>query len=346
MKRLLVAALLFASSIAAEPAITGISPNAGPLEGGVQVTINGSGFVTCADSCPPMMFPLLVAFGGVVSRQVTVVDANTVIAVAPPHLPKTVDVTVTQNDGSVTRANAFTYSGDVDAAFERVLLPLFISYIDGAHGSRFLSEFRIAPAKSGLTNVFGIVFCHPIHFTPGCGPDEDLSEFPYQVDPGAVSPEWRYDGTPGRFIYIPRSEPQVAMNFRAYDVSRDAHNFGAEIPVVRARELTTAPIKLLGVPTDPRFRNTLRIYATAETAVAVSYSDFAHHVVLRPGVNLFDPAYAQFTDFPTGAGTIDLTITPSTVVPPLPGLVPPRVWAFISVTNNDTQAITTITPQR
>jgi IPT/TIG domain len=349
MKTLLAAVLLLwcAAPLAAEPAITSISPNAGPLEGGTRVTIKGSGFTSCAPSCPPLTQPTLVFFGGVGTGEVTLVDSNTLVAVAPPHLPKTVDIAVIQNDGRAELQNAYTYSGDVDAAFERILLPSFISHIDGAFGSRFLSDLQIRPAKTAGTRIFGIRSCHPIHFTPGCGPDDDLSEFPFTVVDNARSPEWRYEGTPGRFVYIPRNDPAVVMNFRAYDVSRDAHNFGVEIPVVRGREMRTDPIRFLGVPTDPRFRSTLRIYATAATIVEVRYGTTEHFLSLEPGENLFEPAYAQFTRFPVGADTIDVTVELIEALPPLPGFPPPPpIWAFLTVTNNDTQAITTITPQR
>jgi hypothetical protein len=341
------ALLLFATSIAAEPAITSLSPTSGPLQGGIPVTIKGSGFVTCRQPCPPMMHPPVVVFGGVVTADVTLVDANTLIAIAPPHLPKTVDVAVSQSNGNARIENAFTYSGNIDTAFERILLPSFVSYIDGVQGSRFVSDLQIRPAKNPGTRIFGIRFCHPIHPTIGCMPDDDLSELPFTVVDNARSPEWRYEGKPGRFVYVPRNDPPVVMNFRAFDVSRDAQNFGAEIPVVRGREMSTKPIKLLGVPTDPRFRNTLRIYATTPAAVVVSYGDVIHDLPLEPGENLFDPAFAQFTNFPIGTGTIDVTVELEEALPPFPGFPPPPpFWAFISVTNNDTQAITTITPQR
>jgi hypothetical protein len=89
----------------------------------------------------------------------------------------------------------------------------------------------------------------------------------------------------------------------------------------------------------------LRIYAEAETSVTVTIDDMAWHVPVRAGEHAIFPAYAQFSDFPSGAFTFDVTIAPSTAVPPFPGLTAPRVWAFISVTNNGTQLITTISPQ-
>jgi hypothetical protein len=58
-------------------------------------------------------------------------------------------------------------------------------------------------------------------------------------------------------------------------------------------------------------------------------------------MNRFDPAYAQFSDFPSNVGEISVVLTPP--APGEAGFATPY-WAFLSVTNNDTQFITTIRP--
>jgi hypothetical protein len=68
-----------------------------------------------------------------------------------------------------------------------------------------------------------------------------------------------------------------------------------------------------------------------------------HTIELRPGANIFDPSYAQFSDFPVGVGEVKVQIQASHII-----LSPPvsySIWAFVSVTNNETQHITTVTPQ-
>ena len=62
---------------------------------------------------------------------------------------------------------------------------------------------------------------------------------------------------------------------------------------------------------------------------------------MRPGLNRFDPAYAQIGDMPANVGPLRITITPPE--PGLPGFYM-SYMAFVSVTNNDTQLITTIRP--
>jgi hypothetical protein len=337
----LVLALLFAATttVAAQPlTITAVSPSSVDTAGGVEVTITGSGFAMCVICSPPLP-PPEVLFGMTPSPRVVVVDENTIRAVVPAHLPGTVlDVSVSQF-GVVTLPDALTFTGNVEEAFDRLLLPLFTGPIDGAFGSRFITELRLANSSSTTsTSLFGLI---PECRTAVCTITEPLEQ-PYGIHPnGSFGPDedFLYFGTPdspGWFLYVPKVAPRLEANLRVHDQSRSAFNFGTEMPVVYDREFTTEPIKLLGVPRDPRFRNTLRVYADAETFVTVEFNEAIHLITLRPGANLLEPAYAQFANFPIGAGTIDVTVRPSTA----------KVWAFISVTNNDTQLITTITPQR
>ncbi|HYR30162.1 MAG TPA: IPT/TIG domain-containing protein [Thermoanaerobaculia bacterium] len=342
MKRLIAALLLTAGPLAAQPVITSVSPNGGPVAGGTVVTIKGSGFEACPICSPPL--PPYVAFGGTPAYSVRIVDTETLEVVTAPHFPKTVGVTVDQWNGVATTPNAFTFTGKVEDGFEQVLLPIFVPPLQGAYGSLFNTHLRLAASSSlerswilGLTPFCALATCvYP-----------DPLEVPFELTPGIEQhpQDLHYTGAPGQFVFIPKMLPEPFMNLRVFDSSRDAFNFGTELPVVPLSEFTLRPIKLLGVPGDPRFRNTLRIYAEGETSVTVVIDDMAWHLPLLGGANALDPAYAEFTDFPAGIASFDVTIIPSSVTPPMPGLNAPRVWAFISVTNNETQLITTITPQ-
>ena len=342
VKALLAALVLSASTLSAAPVITSISPASGPVEGGTVVTIKGTGFHSCFFCTPPV--PPTIYVGGILTR-VDILDEQTIQFVTPAHLPGSVRITVDQDDGVASLADAFTYTGAIDTAFERVLLPILAGPTIGANGSLFITSLRVAnPSSTQGIDVFGLERYCPLS---GCIPI-DLFGTPYHIQPGvSLDPgEFEYRGRPGAFLYLPKSGPEPAMNLRVYDDSRGAFNFGTEIPVVHEREFTTTPIELLGVPLDPRFRHRLRIYATARTSVMVSWSDIATQVMVEPGENEFYPAYAELGDLAAGEGTIDVRVTPSSITPPMPGLSAPGVWAFISVTNNDTQLITTITPQR
>ncbi|HEX2121824.1 MAG TPA: hypothetical protein VHL59_09300, partial [Thermoanaerobaculia bacterium] len=110
-------------------------------------------------------------------------------------------------------------------------------------------------------------------------------------------------------------------------------------------------IALLDVPIDPRFRLTLRIYGLNRGTdfVNVTVNGKLHQIPLHPSSDPFTPSIIVFTDFPpphelpAGQSTINVTVdTPrgpgGVVIPGSP------IWAFIAVTNNVTQHITTIVP--
>lgn len=67
------------------PAVAGISPAQGPLEGGTPVTISGSGFTGATSA----------KFGGASGTSFSVVNDNTITCNTPPRLTKPGPVTVT-----------------------------------------------------------------------------------------------------------------------------------------------------------------------------------------------------------------------------------------------------------
>ncbi|RUR01400.1 IPT/TIG domain-containing protein [Labedella endophytica] len=85
----------------AVPTIGTIDPDRGPVTGGTEVTITGTGFedVAGADA---------VLFDGDPAASYTVVSDTEITAVTPPHAPATVDVTITNPDG-VSTPGEFTF---------------------------------------------------------------------------------------------------------------------------------------------------------------------------------------------------------------------------------------------
>lgn len=337
----LILLLALTCPAAAAPLITSISADHGPLGGGNVLTIRGSGFLFCEACSPPR--PPAVRFGGIVSPRVTFIDATTLTAVAPVHLPRRVDITVEQVDGSATLRDAYTFAGEIADTFEQLLLPVFVPPVNGAFGSRFITTLRMANASPRRVDVHGLLF--PCENISGCIVFDPL-EHPYRLEPDQPTSRFELGGTPGRFVYIEKDvAAKVFANLRVFDNTRSAQNFGTEMPIARAGDFRDG-IKLLGVALDPRFRNTLRIYSTAPIFVDIAFGDELHRVQLQHSgaSDHFDPYYYEFTRFPPGNGTVDVTV--SGVV--LPGAPPPPgvpFWAFATVTNNDTQLITTITPR-
>jgi large repetitive protein len=86
----------------AAPSVTGVSPAVGPVTGGTQVTITGTGFTGAT----------VVGFGSIAATNVVVVSATTITATSPAELPGPVDVTVVGPGGvsAATAADQFIYA--------------------------------------------------------------------------------------------------------------------------------------------------------------------------------------------------------------------------------------------
>lgn len=344
-----LAAVFIAFAALADPVITSVTPNEGPVTGGTTVTIRGTDLGgECVICSPPFPSPS-VFFDGVQATSVTFVDATRIDAVTPPHLPGPVSVTVHPNDGTkqATLQNAFTYVGELDESFEAILFPIFMPPVHGAFGSEFVTQARIFNHGDSFQPIFGMdtsctLIDPPIYPT-----------VPYLLGPGL---EFRLvtgcSQSTGRLFYVPKAAADtIAASVRVTDLTRQADSHGVEIPVVRRRDFREDRIALIGVPIDPRFRNTLRIYSLSpnQSFVNVMISNEWRQVPLTPGADEFEPHFAVVTDFPptpqlpAGKTTIEVYVdTPrgpgGAVIPGTP------IWAFITVTNNDTQHITTVTP--
>jgi hypothetical protein len=281
------------------------------------------------------------------------INDTTLEVVTPAHPPAIVPMRVRQLDGSnpVTVLSAFEFTGDPNEAFDPILFPIFTAPVRGAFDSEFHTRARIwneSPSESVL--LYGRdTSCYL--FSPVL-----TSLIPLELQQNGIDQVMLTDCSTsiGRVFWVAKEKDTIAANLRVTDVTRQATSHGVEIPVVHRDDFTeTGRISLLGVPIDPRFRNTLRIYSLGRgpQRVSVQVGNQAHQITLQPGEDMFEPSYAQFTDFPlpadlpAGQDTIRVVVDaiPACPICPLPHVLPP-VWAFITVTNNETQQITTITP--
>lgn len=350
--KLLFAFLFVASSAAASPVITGVSPDRGPASGGWAVIVHGSGFVNqCANCSPPVPDPE-VYFGSTRAESVGVFDEFGLHVVAPPHAAGTVAVTVTQNGGteSFTLPNAFTYVDDLYEAFDPILFPIFSPPVHGQGGSEFRTTATAWNKGAQTATLYGVDWgCsfdppadpkNPFWLRTG-GPEQDL--FPACSE------------TAGKLFFVPKGQTSVATSLRVWEVTRQDENHGVEIPVVRLKDFSEEPIALIGVPNDPKFRLTLRIYGLNRGVEEVTIFVFGdggevlefEQIPLLHTNDPFQPSYAVFTGFPDPATIEDKELKVMLGVPRGPGnVVPPPtpLWAFITVTNNETQHITTISP--
>jgi hypothetical protein len=234
---------------------------------------------------------------------------------------------------------------------EQLLLPVFTPPVHGAHGAEFHTELRMANTGEDPILLLGIQGqCHFI-----CPP---LPVYILEAGAEAGPGDFGFNGSPGRFLFVPQDQiSSLAMSLRVRDVTRQAENFGTEIPIPRERDFVDGPIHFVGVPTDPRFRNALRIYASSPMDVLVTVGNrppvriaLTGPSITFPPTGIPDfskPAYGFFADFPTDGAPVRVTVEPEPGLIITSQLLPfeTPIWAFITVTNNETQAIATITPQ-
>ncbi|HVE73226.1 MAG TPA: hypothetical protein VNI54_17795 [Thermoanaerobaculia bacterium] len=261
---------------------------------------------------------------------------------APAHARGFADVTITANGQTFTSKNALYFYDPTEepdpSLWMRVLFPVLFNTA-GAHGSQWVSEAAISNAGRSYVQNFNRIDTEPC-IDWGCS---------QLLSPGGFFP---FDGSGhpnGVALLVPRSEvDQLAFLLRVRNVARQAEGFGTEIPVLREdRMFADAPLTLLDVPLDPRYRVKLRIYAFDTEAFATfvdvqrgkTFSGFPlqYHRACTGLACAATPAYAE-VDLPPGneGERVNLHISQATA-----GSL---TWAFATVTNNETQQVTIVTP--
>ena len=274
-----------------------------------------------------------VKFGDAVAT-VTNATVFDITVAAPAHAPGVVDVTV----GGSTATAAFYYAPNDKtpdpAFFEPVFFPIAFSG-PGALGSQWTTQITLRN-----DNDYSVPVLPLSTFNLGCV---------LECDSLVTKNSTRTTGinTPnGFFAYVPRqASPAVHFNTLIKDLSRQSEALGTEIPVVREKDFFGRPLELLNVPTDPRFRVALRVFgASAGASLTIQPLNSDDPLVSTVVVPTGTPPVAQISDlvatYPQLAGKGNLRIT---LTPTIRGN--PDLWALISVTNNATQHVTTISPQ-
>jgi hypothetical protein len=228
----------------------------------------------------------------------------------------------------------FTLAGalrgeDVDV----YLIPVAPQLQAGAYGSLWTNEFTVHNAATTpfvirtTTCSPVIVSClaHDVLLQPG----QTLTPTVYR-DAGALEAGW---------IQVQRPHAGLAMQLRIRDLSRQAEEWGTELPLINLESFRSS-IQLLDVPTDPRFRVTLRVYSTKATSAQVRLLTAGSTTPLsEQTVNLIG-------DFPTEAQVpLPANLAATNLRIEIAGLGSELLWAFASITSNITQHVTTITPQ-
>ena len=245
------------------------------------------------------------------------------------------------------------------APIERFLVPIFLQQqpASGAFGSSWVSEFRVLYTGSSSTmiqNLGGIA-------TDGAG----FHPFILEPDRVVAYPFITIDGfsgaTPGAILNVAATgADDVDFQLRIRDTSREARGWGTSIPVVSESRFSRERIHLFDVPTRHNYRWMVRIYSMSGSGnVRVRL-----HPVYTSGGSSFAPdpqiatisvplsppiantaGYAQVTldNFGDYSGEIARHHQFRVTVEPEGDFA---VWAMVSITNNVTNEVTMIVPQR
>lgn len=265
---------------------------------------------------------LSVRFDGVPSPSVRFIDADHIAAIVPKlSTSGAVDVAA----GGPTARNIFLYDAAPPAGeVVRVLFPIAFSG-RGAFGSDWRTENWIRNA--GL-----------IALPTGLGEP---------VPPGGRFQIPVENASRGLIATIPRALlDTAAFSSRIRDVSRNHLNAGTELRVI-TEDMMRAELVIPNVKFDEHYRYTLRVYdidsISRKVIVRMTLPGGGEEIgateltLLAEGAGT--PGYATVELLnPGNASQVDLRIT---------GLgAHPRLWAFVSATNNDTQLVTTYSPDR
>lgn len=311
--------LLFAISLPlfGDITVSTVTPSAGLIAGGTIVHIHGTNLLGAPLACAALECSVYVRFGDTLGS-VIFDSAGEIVAVAPPHAAGAVDLVVNVPVNTpLTLKNAFVYQDPADTNV-RLLLP-------------------IAAGTQGILNTSWQtdVLAHNETTSPVVIAGTTVA--PLATQKLALSP-----ASTGMFLQIPRSVFEgVTVTTHVHDKTHDAENLGVDVPSVPETQFRRAVV-LNGIPNDARYRLLLRVYGYPGTyAVTVRVRDDSFNQMLT-SQNLTlagsDVAYLQMPITAPSTSPV-LRVEVTTTQPS-----DPPIWAFITLTNNATEAVTTITP--
>ncbi|MFA6954689.1 MAG: hypothetical protein WC538_02315 [Thermoanaerobaculia bacterium] len=343
--------------VSGSPVPVVVSPAFDAETGGCSVSIFGP-FPCNSPPCTPPE----VLFGTKQSPEVRHPYNGFIDAVAPPG-QGIVDVTVKSGTFSYTKVSAFQYVSRDD--WEALLLPIHIpNVVEGAYGSRWIIDWSVlneneTPLEAGLDLLAIDVSCQvtcpafpPLY--PGA-----VESYLRLVSPNIGSPP------PVALFHVRKEAAEhLTGSLRTRDLTRQSENWGCEIPIIRERELQSS-VTLVDVPREERFRQRLRIYDPVYPAepARVEFFDPSGPLLVAKEVELAWPVGSIGGLPPVGRfpGSPGFPLQPAVAeidlgaVPELQGheririrvtaRYGQKIWAFVSITNNETQHVSTVTPQ-
>ncbi len=362
---LAVLLLLVASAVTAAPTVTSIEPNVGFTFRETIVTIHGTELsesdFDCRGSVNQPFCPARVFFGptGMEGTVLNATPTTLTVRVQPrPHGEAGPVLVRLRSKGDVVFASGFRWdqskTSDNAADYNRYLIPITTGQVPGANGSLWSTEWVVR-------NNTGTPYAMIWHYCP-----PTVSPCPNQLMPAQTTTRRgiyaRGDGNDGAYVYVPKPMAP-SMSLRVRELSQNAQSFGTELPIVRETDYRSL-MELLDIPTDPKYRATLRLYGPGPEPHQVTVSVFSEpggQLIERYPVELsgivhvapegfpLHPAYAQLdplTPAVRASGDRVRIVVYSEAWWSL--ISPPPPWpayAFLSITNNETQQVTTVTPK-
>ena len=301
-----------------------IAPYGVPTSGGLMLLSN-----------PSFLPDVTLTIGGVsVSPRSNF--SGLIAADAPPHPAGPVDVVINSPLATVTAKAALIYYDPASAdpaVFEPILFPLSFQGA-GALGSQWTTESFIY-ANGSLAFFRDAVPCD------GCGT---------MLSSG--SRRLTNNGNPwGHVLYVLRGRvPALEFASRIRDTSRQSQTAGTEVPVVHDRDFRS-DLRFMNVPADSRYRVTLRLWSLGDYPqfIVANGINAEPHVALSitriPGTDMWFGS-ADVTPLLTGNfNPTVVTVVPSGGYPVVSSTFYPQIWGMLSITNNDTQQVTIVSPQ-
>lgn len=358
-----LAFLITGAALAAPPVITDVRPSYAFRYGPTIVTIEGLNFADAAAACTATC-PVEVFVGNVKARVHRVTPSTIRATVLPSNDGRPVphgtyaDLRVVAAGGEVTLARGIYFADatdDLDENYVRYLLPITTEEVAGANGSRWKGELTVFNASPHLSTMFG-PFDAPWIFSPPPAPMLWVNGL--HTEEGLL---YRHSESAGAFLYVPLPLVEATkISLRVRDISQNANSWGTRVPIV-SREEMRPQVTLIDIPTDVRYRATLRIYHDVSTGGwPVRVSVFTPNgdtpvaqfdltaiagapAVVEEGTDLVrQPAYAQLdllTPAIRAAGPVIRVEVENLQV------TAPPLWALVSVANNETQQVTLMTPR-
>lgn len=223
-----------------------------------------------------------------------------------------------------------------EVATEPILVPVSAYGLQGANGSVWDTDLWV----TNTTDTPIVFYFAPC--TVSCCCDEFNTFAPQETRlAGGDSPHGQW------FQFPADGSLQVQARFR--DRTRAPFWAGVELPLIRERDFRTGVLQLVGVPQDERFRVMLRVYALAAGVTARIEELDTNGVVLRQeNVTLAPPTTTYSVGSVPAYAQLPLPVAPPDSPPiriRISSLTPgERLWAFASVTNNESGEVTLVQP--